>query len=103
MWFGALAIIRSDNGPPFATTKFKAFNNHWRSSHITSSPYFPRINGTAERMVQTAKQLIMISPNIYKALLAHRDTPGKNGFTPAELLMGRHLRANMAPQRLKPQ
>ncbi|KAL3186395.1 hypothetical protein MRX96_028109 [Rhipicephalus microplus] len=102
--FGAPAIIRSDNGPQFASPQFKAFVKQWGSSHVTSSPYFPLSNGAAERTVQTAKQLIKKSPNIHKALLAHRDTPGKEGFTPAELLMGRHLRTDVhvAPHMLRP-
>lgn len=103
--FGAPAIIRSDNGPQFASAQFKAFVKQWGSSHVTSSPYFPQSNGAAERTVQTAKQLIKKSPNIHKALLAHRDTPGKEGFTPAELLMGRRLRTDVpvAPDVLRPQ
>ncbi|KAL3234020.1 hypothetical protein MRX96_022773 [Rhipicephalus microplus] len=102
--FGAPAIIRSDNGPQFASAQFKAFVKQWGSSHVTSSPYFPQSNGVAERTVQTAKQLIKKSPNIHKALLTHRDTPGKEGFTPAELLIGRRLRTDVpvAPHMLRP-
>ncbi|KAL3193867.1 hypothetical protein MRX96_000154 [Rhipicephalus microplus] len=58
-------------------------------------PVLPSEQRWAKRTVQTAKQLIKKSPNIHKALLAHRDTPGKEGFTPAELLMGRRLRSDV--------
>ncbi|KAL3191270.1 hypothetical protein MRX96_018834 [Rhipicephalus microplus] len=101
--FGVPAIIRSDNGPQFASAQFKAFVKQWGSSHVTSSPYFPQSDGAAEKTVQTAKQLIKKSPNIHKALLAHRYTPRKEGFTPAELLMGRRLRTDVpvAPRMLR--
>ncbi|KAL3255538.1 hypothetical protein MRX96_017440 [Rhipicephalus microplus] len=102
--FGAPAIMRSDNGPQFASAQLKAFVKQWGSSHVTSSPYFPLSNGAAGRTVQTAKQLIKKSPNVHKALLAHRDKPRKEGFTPAELVMGRRPRTDVpvAPHMLRP-
>lgn len=93
--FGAPAIIRSDNGPQFASAEFERFAKEWGSRHVTSSPYYPQSNGAVERTIQTAKQLLKKSPNIHKALLAHRDTPATEGYSPAELMMGRKIRTNV--------
>ncbi|CAB3261242.1 unnamed protein product [Arctia plantaginis] len=50
-------------------------------------------NGLAENAVKIAKHLIKKNEdNIDKALLEYRSTPLENGFSPAELLMGRKLR-----------
>ncbi|KAL3196961.1 hypothetical protein MRX96_045052 [Rhipicephalus microplus] len=104
MRFGAPAIIQSDNDPQFASAQLKAFFYQWRSSHITSSPYFPQSNVAAERTIQTTKQLIRKSPKIRKALLTLRDTPGKEKFISVKLLVGWRLRTDMpvAPHMLKP-
>ncbi|CAB3262453.1 unnamed protein product [Arctia plantaginis] len=60
---------------------------------ITSSPYYSQSNGLAENAVKIAKHLIKKNEdNIDKALLEYRSTPLENGFSPAELLMGRKLR-----------
>ena len=59
-------IVRSDNGPQYPSTDFA---ESYGFQHITSSPYFPQSNGQAERMVQTAKHLLMPYP--HKALLSY--------------------------------
>ncbi|KAJ8369344.1 hypothetical protein SKAU_G00093720 [Synaphobranchus kaupii] len=51
---------------------------------------FPQSNGEAECMVQTVKNLKKAA-DPYLALLAYRVTPLQNGYSPAELLMGRQL------------
>ena len=59
--------------------------------HVTSSPYFP---GQAERTFQTVKRLFKRSADPYRAILSYRVTPLPwCNLSPAELLMGRHLRA----------
>jgi len=57
-----------------------------------------------ERAVKTAKTLIIKSEDPYLALLTYRSTPLENGYTPAELLMGRKLRSTLplAPEKLIP-
>ncbi len=43
-------------------------------------------------MVQTMKKLLTKSDDPYQGLLSYRSAPLSNGYSPAELLMGRQLR-----------
>ena len=74
---------------------FSKFAEEWGFTHLTSSPYYPQSNGEAERAVKTVKSLITKSEDPYLALLSYRSTPLQNGYTPAELLMGRKLRSTL--------
>lgn len=97
-------IVVSDNGPQFAAATFSKFAEEWGFTHLTSSPHYPQGNGEVERAVQTAKNLIIKAKDPYLAILSYRSTPLDNGFTPAELLMGRKLRSTLplAPEKLTP-
>ncbi|CAC5421309.1 unnamed protein product [Mytilus coruscus] len=57
-----------------------------------SSPRFAQSKGLAERSVQTIKNMLKKSEDQYNSLLSYRTTPLANGYSPAELLMGRKLR-----------
>ncbi|VDI44154.1 Hypothetical predicted protein [Mytilus galloprovincialis] len=72
--------------------------------HIMSSPRFAQSNGLAERSVQTIKNMLKKSEDQYNSLLSYRTTPLANGYSPAELLMGRKLRTLLpvAPKTLVP-
>jgi len=105
---GIPEVVMSDNGPQYASEQFTKFTHQYGFTHVTSSPKYPQSNGAAERAVRTIKQ--MLSKNqtgegdVYMALLAYRSTPLENGWSPAELLMGRKLRTTLPiiPQQLKP-
>ncbi len=92
---GICEVLKSDNGPQFSGSHFKAFAAEYGFVNITSSPKFPQSNGEAERAVQTVKNLLTKASDPYLALLAYRATPLQNGYSPAELLMGRRLRTTV--------
>ena len=90
---GVPEILRSDNGPQFDSQEMSA---SYGFQHKSSSPHYPQSNGQAERMIQTVKRLLKKSSDPYMALLIYRSTPlSWCGLSPAELLMGRRLRANL--------
>uniref|UniRef100_H2M3Q2 Integrase catalytic domain-containing protein n=1 Tax=Oryzias latipes TaxID=8090 RepID=H2M3Q2_ORYLA len=92
---GIPQVLVTDNGPQFSGSHFQAFAACYGFEHVTSSPRFPQSNGEAERAVQTVKRLLKKSSDPYRALLAYRATPLQNGYSPAELLMGRRLRTTV--------
>nr|XP_050030407.1 uncharacterized protein LOC126526594 [Dermacentor andersoni] len=77
----------------FSSQEFAVFAASYGFNHVTSSPHYAQSNGEAERMVRTIKDLF---PHL--ALLSYRDTPGVDGFSPAQLLMGRQLRTRVPKQ-----
>ena len=96
--------LRSDNGPQYASETFAKFADEYGFTHITSSPKYSQSNGEAEKAVQTVKNLIRKSDDPYIALMTYRATPLKNGYSPAELLMGRKIRTKLPviPSELSP-
>uniref|UniRef100_A0A8C6M7K5 Gypsy retrotransposon integrase-like protein 1 n=1 Tax=Nothobranchius furzeri TaxID=105023 RepID=A0A8C6M7K5_NOTFU len=78
---GIQTELRSDNGPQFSSEHFQK--------------RFPQSNGEAERAVRTVKSLLQKEGDRYLALMAYRATPLANGYSPAELLMGRKLRTTV--------
>ncbi|GLV45981.1 hypothetical protein CBL_02931 [Carabus blaptoides fortunei] len=77
------------------TSEFSKFATDYGFEHRTSSPTFPQSNGFAEAAVRIAKARLSKDNDPYRALLAYRSTPLSNGFSPAELLMGRRLRTTL--------
>ena len=51
-------ILISDNGPQFDNTEFARFAKEWNFTHKTSSPFYPKSNGLAERTIQTLKKVL---------------------------------------------
>ncbi|XP_027869193.1 uncharacterized protein K02A2.6-like [Xiphophorus couchianus] len=101
---GIPEVMITDNGPQFSCAAFATFAKLYGFSHITSSPRYPQSNGEAERAVKTIKNLLKKAADPYLALLAYRATPLWNGYSPAELLMGRRLRTTVPtlPSLLRP-
>ncbi|KAL0174321.1 hypothetical protein M9458_030289 [Cirrhinus mrigala] len=92
---GIPETVMSDNGPQYSCALFKNFASDYRFTHITSSPRYPQANGEAERAVATVKGLCKGGEEKTKALLTYRATPLENGYSPAQLLMGRALRTTI--------
>ena len=87
--------VRSDNGPPFDCAEFTHFAKQWDIELVPSSPKYQQSNGEVERAVQTIKNILKKEKELQKALLAYRTTPLRNGYSPAELLIGRRLRSTV--------
>ena len=83
-----------DNGPQFAD-----FAKECGFQHITSSPHYPRSNGLAESSVKVFKGLMKKAhdgkEDFHHSLMIYRSAPLQNGLSPAQVLMGRHLRTNL--------
>ncbi|KAL7865994.1 hypothetical protein SRHO_G00112410 [Serrasalmus rhombeus] len=88
---GICETLVTDNGPQFSGAAFSEFAASYGFCHVTSSPKYPQGNAEAEQAVQTVKGLLKKSNDPYLALLAYRATPLQNGYSPAQLLMGRRL------------
>ena len=56
--FGRPFILRSDNGPCYASKEFREFLEFYQVHHITSSPHHPRSNRFAEALMGIAKRLM---------------------------------------------
>lgn len=57
-WYGVLDITISDNSTQFTVNEFKNVCKVYSSEHITTPPYHPRLNGQAERLVDTCKRAL---------------------------------------------
>ena len=95
-------VISDSNGPQYSSQEFHCFAASYGFSHITSSPGHPSGNGEAECAVRTVKQLLKGAKDPYLALLSYRSSPIKNGYSSAELLMGRKLRTTVPMIPAKP-
>ena len=89
---GIPEIFVTDNGPQYSSQTLTAFADAHGFTHRTSSPRYPQSSGVSERAVKTIKGLLKKSDDQYETLLAYRATPLSNGYSPAEILMGRKLR-----------
>lgn len=72
--YGIPNELISDNGPQYASAEFRDFAKEYAFVHSTSSPLYPRLNGQAERMVQTAKRILKKNKDPNKTLMDYRNT-----------------------------
>ena len=91
----------SDNGPQFASEKFRQFLKDWEIQYDPASPRYPKANGMAESAVKSVKSLFKkahkANEDPYLALLNHRATPNNtDGLSPAKKLMNRELNTRLS-------
>ena len=90
---GIPSHLRSNNGPQFNCAEMKLFDTSYGFKHQTSSP---QSNGQVEHAVQTIKNLLRKSDDLFLSLLVYRSTPLQwCNKSPAELCMGRKLSTNL--------
>ena len=94
---GIPSVVRSDNGPQYSAQEYQQFSKEWKFEHQTSSPYYPKSNGLAEKAVQIVKMLLTKAKadgkDPYLSLLEYRNTPIDDVGSPAQLLMSRRLQS----------
>ena len=98
--FGRPFILRSDNGPCYASKEFQDFLAYHGIQFVTSSPHYPQSNGFAEAMVKISKKQMDKSTQERKpwnsGLLEYRCTPLSGTLpSPLEILMNRKPRTNL--------
>lgn len=94
--YGIPVVAVNDNGTNFDNAEFRKFSKEWDFQSNFSSPHHQQGNGKSEATVKVAKQMIKKciedGEDFYSALLIHRNTPNKTGYSPAKRLFGRWLR-----------
>ena len=104
---GILAVVMTDNRPPFNGEEFKRFAQEFDFTHQTSSPHFHQSNGFIEAMVKKVKATYKKtdgSPNAQAwALLQLCDTPLASDLpSPAEILHGWPAQGAVMPHPHRP-
>lgn len=96
---GIPQIVVSDSGTNLISDEYQKFAKEWNFQIIAASPHHQQSNGMAERTIQTIKKLIKKcsenNEDVNLALLAYRNTPVLDMYTPAQILMSRRLRDHM--------
>ncbi|GBM33183.1 hypothetical protein AVEN_83690-1 [Araneus ventricosus] len=100
---------RRDCGSQFSTTvetsrEYKLFSKKYGFSIVTSSRKYSQSNGFIESMVKNFKKHFekSVDEDPYLMMLVLRTTPLENGYSPAELLMGRKLRTSLPMTKKSP-
>lgn len=99
--FGIPLSITADNGRQFISEEFKSYCNHNGIKLISTTPYWPQMNGEVERQNRSIVKRLKISQSIDRNwqddlqdfLIMYRSTPHSTTLkTPAELMFGRNIR-----------
>lgn len=96
--FGLPVTIVADN-QPFGAKHCREYARQNEIELVTSSPYYPRSNGMAEKAVHTAKEILRRSSeskgHYLSALMEYRNTklPAVN-LSPVQIMFGRQVRTS---------
>ncbi|XP_065208399.1 uncharacterized protein K02A2.6-like [Planococcus citri] len=102
--FGYPSIIVSDNGTAFTSAEFQNFLKEKGIEHRTTAPFHPATNGQVERYNATFKKALKtlnaspqdVNEKLKQFLMLYRRTPHTTtNKSPAELLLGRQIRAQV--------
>ena len=106
---GTPEVLWTDGGPQFTSRAFAEFLARWAVQHRVSSPHYPQSNGRAEAAVKYAAKLIRRvwnergssadSDAWARGILQHRNTPGPDGRSPAQIVFGRPVRDTIPAHR----
>lgn len=96
--FGVPSTIVADN-QPFGSYFCQQYATATEINLVTSSPYYPKSNGMAERAVQTAKEILRKSAesrgHYHAALMEYRNTPlPVVNLSPVQIMFGRQIRTS---------
>ena len=101
---GLPKLLKTDNGPQFASEEFESFLKTNDIQHRTSTPLWPQANGEVERQNRSLLKALKIAQaekkNLWvemrKFLTAYRTTPhSSTRVTPAKLLFNREIRSEL--------
>ena len=100
-WFADLGrpmSVRADGGPQFRQP-FKDFCANLGIAVETSSPHYSQSNGHAESAVKDVKGLLQkigtMNDTFREALQEWRNTPRSDGYSPAQMFLGRRQRTSL--------
>ena len=100
---GVPDILKSNNGPQYASAAFTEFAAEWGFQHKTSSPHHPTSNGFAESMVKIVKTAFTkakySSEDPQLALLVLSSTPVDPHLqSPVQMLFQHKLKTRLPTQ-----
>lgn len=99
--FGLPLSITADNGRQLTSDEFRAYCDSNNIQLISTTPYWPQLNGEVERQNRSILKRLMISQNtgrnwkddLNEYLLMYRSTPhSTTQKTPSQMLFGRNIR-----------
>jgi hypothetical protein len=109
--FGTPTVLKSDNGPPFQSIKFKEYLDAMGIKHHRSTPYWPRGNARCERFMKNLVKVIRIA-NVERKpwiqlmnnfLRSYRATPhSTTKVSPASLMFQRNDHSLFPTSEIKP-
>lgn len=97
--FGIPKLVIADNNP-FSSLEFRNFSDEWNFNINTSSPYYPKSNGLAEKAVGVVKSMLKKccyeNDDLELYLLNYRNSPVAGlSYSPSQLLQSRFLRTKL--------
>lgn len=102
--FGIPSVVKSDNGPPFNSSKFANFAKFSGFKHRKITPYWPKANSEAERFMKTLNKTMRIlhaerkpwRKDLHIFLRNYRATPhSTTDISPSEIIFGRKMKIKL--------